>query len=87
MFYIQTKANQWYHHLCTKDNFRPVNYFCHLNEQQYFDEATMGVAVLKEFIRDIPHPLLFIEKRDHVKPFNIIKGPNIKRFIYCIIII
>ncbi|GEP85220.1 putative glycosyl transferases [Staphylococcus piscifermentans] len=62
-----------------KDNFRPVNYFCHLNERQYTDEISMGVDVLKEFIKDIPHPLLFIEKREHVKPFNRIKGANIKK--------
>ncbi|QRP95595.1 glycosyltransferase [Staphylococcus condimenti] len=62
-----------------KDNFKPVNYFCHLNERQYSDEATMGVDILKEFIKNVPNPVLFIDKRDHVKPFNRIKGTNIKK--------
>ncbi|QRN90968.1 glycosyltransferase [Mammaliicoccus sciuri] len=60
-------------------NGAPKNYFCFAHEIEYDTELEMAMGKFKEFIKTIEMPVLFVDKREHVKYFDVLNEKNIKK--------
>lgn len=57
----------------------PKNFFYFPNKKQYYDEMDMAIESISNILETIEKPILFIDKREHVKYFNKIEKENLKK--------
>ncbi len=76
---FSTEENPMVSSVLNKVDYSTNNFFNFSLERQFDNDIQMAVECLKELLKGIDFPLLFIDKREYVKYFNNISGDNITK--------